>query len=101
MTLLQRNFVTAKPINFYYLVCKLDRVQYPINPHYFQAADLIVTLCGDAKDHCPVTAPQTRSIHWPLLDPAQATGTPEQQLLIFRQVRDEIKQRILALASTP
>lgn len=28
MTLLQRNFVTAKPINFYYLVCKLDRVQY-------------------------------------------------------------------------
>ena len=29
MTLLQRNFVTAKPINFYYLVCKLDRVQYP------------------------------------------------------------------------
>ena len=30
MTLLQRNFVTAKPINFYYLVCKLDRVQYPV-----------------------------------------------------------------------
>ena len=30
MTLLQRNFVTAKPINFYYLVCKLDRVQYPL-----------------------------------------------------------------------
>ncbi|WP_323075269.1 hypothetical protein, partial [Limosilactobacillus reuteri] len=29
MTLLQQNFVTAKPINFYYLVCKLDRVQYP------------------------------------------------------------------------
>ncbi len=28
MTLLQRNFVTAKPINFYYLVCKLDMVQY-------------------------------------------------------------------------
>jgi hypothetical protein len=28
MTLLQQNFVTAKPINFYYLVCKLDRVQY-------------------------------------------------------------------------
>ena len=72
-----------------------------INPHYFQAADLIVTLCGDAKDHCPATAPQTRSIHWPLPDPAQATGTPEQQLLIFRQVRDKIKQRILALASNP
>ncbi|MCC4455320.1 DUF2513 domain-containing protein, partial [Limosilactobacillus reuteri] len=38
MTLLQRNFVTAKPINFYYLVCKLDRVQY----QYVSGFSLIV-----------------------------------------------------------
>ncbi|MCT3207985.1 arsenate reductase (thioredoxin) [Limosilactobacillus reuteri] len=72
-----------------------------IDPHYFKTANLIVTLCGDAKDRCPVIAPSTHSIYWPLPDPAQATGTPEQQLQIFRQVRNEIKQRILALASNP
>lgn len=70
-----------------------------IDPHYFKTANLIVTLCGDAKDRCPVIAPPTHSIYWPL--PDQATGTPEQQLQIFRQVRNEIKQRILALVSNP
>ena len=53
-----------------------------IDLDYFNAADLIVTLCGDAKDRCPIIPPQAQSLHWPLPDPAQATGTPEQQLLI-------------------
>lgn len=30
MTLLQRNTVLARPTNFYYLMCKLDRAQYPV-----------------------------------------------------------------------
>lgn len=42
-----------------------------IDPHYFKTANLIVTLCGDAKDRCPVIAPPTHSIYWPLPDPAQ------------------------------
>ncbi|TSB20828.1 hypothetical protein FOG82_01500 [Limosilactobacillus reuteri] len=41
MTLLQQNFVTAKPINFYYLVCKLDRVQYQLKMNTF--VGLVIT----------------------------------------------------------
>lgn len=68
-----------------------------IDPEYFGAADLIVTLCGDAKDRCPTVVQHTVRCHWPLPDPAQATGTTEQKMIVFRQVRDEIKRLIMAL----
>lgn len=68
-----------------------------IDPTYLQSADLVVTLCGDARDRCPVTPASVRRLHWPLPDPVQATGTLAQRLAVFRQVRDEIKQRVLAL----
>lgn len=58
------------------------------------AADVVVTLCGDARDSCPVTPPGVRRLHWPLEDPAKATGTEEEILHKFRQVRDEIKKRV-------
>ncbi|KRN29287.1 hypothetical protein IV38_GL000169 [Lactobacillus selangorensis] len=69
----------------------------PIDPHVLKTADLVVTLCGDARDHCPVTPPTVQKLHWPLPDPAHATGTPDQQLAVFRQVRDQIKHNILDL----
>lgn len=68
-----------------------------IDLDYFNAADLIITLCGDAKDKCPMLPPQSQSLHWPLCDPAQATGTVEEQLQEFRKVRDEIKKLITGL----
>ena len=40
---------------------------------------------------------QTKSIHWSLLDPAQATGTFEERLEGFRNIRDEIKKLITEL----
>lgn len=72
-----------------------------IDPSYFNSADLIVTLCGDARDKCPVASPNTTSIHWPLLDPAKAKGTRSQKLVVFRQVRDEIKQLVCGLKNNP
>lgn len=68
-----------------------------IDLDYFNAADLIVTLCCDAKDRCPIIPPQAQSLHWPLPDPAQAKGTHEQKMIVFRQVRDEIKQLVRGL----
>jgi arsenate reductase len=41
--------------------------------------------------------PQTKSLHWPLSDPAQATGTLEEQLQEFRKVRDEIEKLVTSL----
>ncbi|MCL6615297.1 MAG: arsenate reductase (thioredoxin) [Firmicutes bacterium] len=69
----------------------------PIDPEILPKVDLIVTLCGDAADRCPVTPPQVRRLHWPLEDPARATGTEEEILARFRQVRDEIRRRVESL----
>lgn len=60
--------------------------------------DYVVTLCGEAAEECP-TYPGAKGIeHWGLPDPARATGTPEEIKRVFRSVRDEIEQRMHALA---
>jgi arsenite methyltransferase len=57
-------------------------------------ADVVITLCGHADEHCPALPKHIQKLHWPLSDPAKATGTEEQVLSEFRQVRDEIRRRI-------
>ena len=69
-----------------------------INPDYLQQCTLVVTLCGDARDRCPVTPPSVTKRHWPLPDPAQATGSLAERLVVFRQVRDQIEQYVAELA---
>lgn len=61
------------------------------------AADLVVTVCGHADEHCPALPPGTRKLHWPLDDPAKATGSEEEVMSVFRNSRDEIKKRVAAL----
>lgn len=65
-----------------------------IDADYLKHCDLVVTLCGDARDHCPVTPPTVQKQHWPLNDPAQATGTEAERLAVFREVRDQIEERV-------
>ncbi|MCT3065376.1 arsenate reductase (thioredoxin), partial [Lactiplantibacillus pentosus] len=47
-----------------------------------------------------VTPPTVTRLHWPLPDPAQAPGSPAEKLPVFRQVRDQIQARVVALAKT-
>lgn len=65
-----------------------------IDPHLLEQMDVIITLCGDAEERCPVTPPRAHREHWPLPDPARATGTEEEILARFRAVRDEIRRRV-------
>jgi arsenate reductase len=66
----------------------------PIDSDLLRSADGIVTLCGDARDRCPVTPPHIRRLHWPLPDPARAEGTEEEIMAVFRRVRDEIRELV-------
>lgn len=68
-----------------------------IDPDYFDQADLIITLCGDARDKCPVIPASANHQHWDLPDPAQAEGTEDEVLAVFRKVRDDIRKRVKAL----
>ena len=61
------------------------------------AADLLVTVCGHADEHCPVLPPGIRKIHWPLEDPARASGSEAAIMQVFRASRDAIRQRVQVL----
>ena len=65
-----------------------------------QHADLVVTVCGHADEHCPVLSSRTKKEHWPLDDPAKAEGTEEEIMDVFRKSRDDIKQRVQYLLQT-
>jgi arsenate reductase len=62
-------------------------------------ADLVVTVCGHADEHCPVLPGGTRKLHWALEDPARASGREAEILTVFRASRDDIKRRVQALLS--
>ena len=64
-------------------------------------ADIVVTLCSHADEHCPVLPPRTRKIHWPLADPRKTTGTDEEITAIYRAVRDEIRMLVGKLLREP
>lgn len=59
-----------------------------------QRFDRVVTVCDGAQQACPVFPGAARTMHWPLMDPAHATGSPEQIREVFRTVRDALVQRI-------
>lgn len=61
------------------------------------AADYLVTVCGHADEHCPVVPAQIRKEHWPLTDPAKATGTEAEIMAVFRASRDDIRNRVTDL----
>jgi len=69
-----------------------------IDNEYLNQCDIVVTLCGDAKDRCPMTPASVKKVHWPLIDPAQATGTDTEIMNVFRQVRNQIKENVEELA---
>lgn len=62
-------------------------------------ADLIITVCGHADEHCPIVPPHVNKIHFPFTDPAKAEGTEEEILTTFRQVRDQIRNGMQLLAT--
>lgn len=65
-----------------------------IDTDYLNQCSIVVTLCGDAKDKCPVTPSSVKRIHWSLKDSNQASGNEMERLIVFREVRDQIKQNI-------
>ena len=67
-----------------------------LNQFRDEAFDLVVTVCDNARESCPVFPAAKKTLHWPFNDPADATGTDEQKMSMFRRIRDEIKTKIEA-----
>lgn len=77
-----------------------DHKSETIDEGFLNDATLVITLCGDAKDRCPVTPPHVRREHWGFEDPAKAEGPEEEVWNVFRRVRDEIEERVKRFAET-
>jgi arsenate reductase len=58
--------------------------------------DYVITLCGgNAKRACPVFWGKARHrLHWDFYDPAEAEGSEEEKLRVFRTVRDQIRSKL-------
>jgi arsenate reductase len=71
-----------------------------INTFLNQRFDVVVTVCDDAAENCPVWSGQGKRVHLGFPDPAKASGDDETVMNVFRQVRDDIDHQILALLDT-
>jgi arsenate reductase len=72
--------------------------QYPQDVDEFieQPFDYVITVCNNAKEVCPVFSGEVKhQVHLPFDDPADATGTEQEVLAVYRRVRDEIKERFI------
>jgi len=57
--------------------------------------DLVVTVCDAARESCPVFPGSAEQLHVSFPDPALATGTVDEQLAVYRAVRDDIRARLI------
>lgn len=69
-----------------------------LNEFLDQPVETVITVCGNADQACPMFPGQVNRHHFPFDDPAHAQGTEEEQLTVFRRVRDEIKAVFTAYA---
>lgn len=58
--------------------------------------DQVITVCDDAREKCPLWLGSGVVVHIGFEDPAKATGSEEEQMAVFRRVRDEIRAQIIA-----
>lgn len=56
----------------------------------------VITVCANAEARCPIFPGLSVRMHWPFEDPAAATGSDDEKLVRFREVRSQIEERILA-----
>jgi len=71
-----------------------DQESTKVTPEMLAQTTLLVTVCGHADEHCPAVPADMPRIHWPLSDPAKATGSEEEIIETFTAARDDIRRRV-------
>ena len=59
--------------------------------------DLVITVCDQARQQCPIFPGETEVMHAGFPDPGRAAGTEEEIMAVFRQVRDEMRRQLIPL----
>jgi len=69
---------------------------HPKNVYQFlsESFDYVITVCDHAKENCPVFLGKVKQqLHIGFEDPANATGTEEEVMQVYRRVRDEMREQ--------
>jgi arsenate reductase len=73
----------------------------PIADFKSEPFDLVVTVCDQAAEDCPVWLGSGERVYLEFPDPARVQGDEPQVMAAFRSVRDAIQREILALLAGP
>ena len=71
-----------------------NQISEKIDFNNLNSYDLIITLCGDARDKCPTFKKEIKHIHWDLSDPANITGNDDVISKGYAKIRDQILNKI-------
>jgi arsenate reductase len=66
-----------------------------VDAYLDQPWDLVVTVCDSAKESCPIFPRPVDKMHVSFLDPAEAQGTEDERMAMFRAVRDAIREKLV------
>ena len=92
-------------INFM-VIAVMNEMGVDMSKHYsksmsdedLKSHDIIITLCGNAKDECvKLSSFSKKHVHWDLEDPAKATGSHDEKLNFYRKIRNQIEKKIKSL----
>ena len=61
--------------------------------------DYVFTVCDNAKEICPIYPKAKQMIHHSFIDPAEATGTEQEQLEVYVEVRNQLRDYFKAFAT--
>ena len=72
----------------------LSQYSKTLERYLHELFDRVITVCDTAAEACPVFPGAVQRRHWSFEDPSKATGNEDEQLSVYRRVRDEIRSRI-------
>ena len=66
----------------------------PVDEFVNKPLDVVITVCDNANETCPVFPGSVKRVHWPVDDPAAVQGSDEVRKVAFRRIRDQLYARI-------
>ena len=75
----------------------LDQSSKSVDEFRDTTFDVVITVCDDAAENCPLWLGSGNVRHIGFPDPAEASGSEKERLAVFRRVRDGLRHEVLAV----
>ncbi len=88
-----------------YTIRVMEEIGYDLKDHSSKAVaqflfrehfGYVITVCTRAEANCPIFPGVPKRLSWPFEDPAAFEGSEDEKLAKFREIRDQINERVQA-----